>query len=491
MGKAAGAGRSGGWGLALAAAFAALLVAEQWRVTPQVDDAYIAYRYAANAVAGHGPVFNPGEWVEGFTSPLFTALVALGIALGFAAPVVGHALGLMGGAASVLATWAYVRALAPASPAWAAGLAPAVLLASAPFVRWTTSGLETAVFAAGLTASLAAAAAGRVGWLTAALVATAATRPEGGLAALILLGALALSPGQRPRALRAAAVFAACGAAGLALRLGLYGDWVPNTFHAKVGGVPWSFGLAYLGGFLSDGAGWLLPPAAFAAVAVPAARPGAALVVAFAAYVVAVGGDALGASRFLVPLLPALAALAGVGAFAAWQRGRAAGAAATGCAVLAVGWLALGPGPPGEGTKRSRILDQARRQDRFFEASGRQRAEALAERGATEAVVATGAIGSFGYHAGPGVRVIDILGLTDPHVARAPVAEAGGADWPGHMRSDADYVMEQEPDYVLIPRRGASGAGRLRAVADLWAHPALARDYVWDETLRGYRRRGS
>ena len=34
------------------------------------DDPFITFRYAANALAGHGPVFNVGERVEGFTSTL-------------------------------------------------------------------------------------------------------------------------------------------------------------------------------------------------------------------------------------------------------------------------------------------------------------------------------------------------------------------------------------------------------------------------------------
>src|SRR5687768_6252470 len=45
------------------------------------DDAYISYRYAANLVAGHGLVFNPGERVEGYSNFLYVMLVAPGIAL--------------------------------------------------------------------------------------------------------------------------------------------------------------------------------------------------------------------------------------------------------------------------------------------------------------------------------------------------------------------------------------------------------------------------
>jgi len=40
------------------------------------DDPFITFRYAANLVAGRGPVFNPGEHVEGFSSPLHLLICA-------------------------------------------------------------------------------------------------------------------------------------------------------------------------------------------------------------------------------------------------------------------------------------------------------------------------------------------------------------------------------------------------------------------------------
>lgn len=43
------------------------------------DDAYITYRYARNIANGLGFVYNPGEWVLGTTTPLYTLLLALGI----------------------------------------------------------------------------------------------------------------------------------------------------------------------------------------------------------------------------------------------------------------------------------------------------------------------------------------------------------------------------------------------------------------------------
>lgn len=41
------------------------------------DDAYISYRYASNMVNGFGLVYNPGEWVEGYSNFLYTLIIAL------------------------------------------------------------------------------------------------------------------------------------------------------------------------------------------------------------------------------------------------------------------------------------------------------------------------------------------------------------------------------------------------------------------------------
>ena len=41
------------------------------------DDAFISFRYARNLLEGHGLVFNPGEYVEGYSNFLWTLELAL------------------------------------------------------------------------------------------------------------------------------------------------------------------------------------------------------------------------------------------------------------------------------------------------------------------------------------------------------------------------------------------------------------------------------
>lgn len=50
------------------------------------DDAFITFRYAQNLASGNGLVYNPGEYILGTTSPLFTIVIALLYKIGLPIP---------------------------------------------------------------------------------------------------------------------------------------------------------------------------------------------------------------------------------------------------------------------------------------------------------------------------------------------------------------------------------------------------------------------
>src|SRR5271166_2649063 len=54
-----------------------------WTHRSMFYDGYIYLHVVQNILAGHGPVFNAGQRVEAFTSPLWTAVLAL---VAFATP---------------------------------------------------------------------------------------------------------------------------------------------------------------------------------------------------------------------------------------------------------------------------------------------------------------------------------------------------------------------------------------------------------------------
>ena len=150
-----------------------LFLAGAWSFRSSViDDAYIVFRYADHVVAGLGPVFNPGERVEGFSSPLWLGLVALARAAGISGE---SAIAILGGAfgiAAILATWAAARRVAAGWPAVAA----AALIALHPaHALWSVHGLETALAVALLALSFAL----RGGWGCGVVLGLLAwTRPE-------------------------------------------------------------------------------------------------------------------------------------------------------------------------------------------------------------------------------------------------------------------------------------------------------------------------
>lgn len=212
-----------------------------------IDDAGISFAYARNLALGHGLVSQPGvPPVEGFSNPLWTLLIAGLFRLGLFDPDwTPKALGLVLAAATLLVIG---HECARSRPGLMASLAPLWLSLSTSFVVWTISGLENSLLAVLLAASCAVTR--RIvdepcepGWdrgagLLAGLIAL--TRPDG----IVMAAAFPLSLGltsfrRRPMRvlaaplLRFAASLAVVVLGYLLFRRAYFGDWVPNTYHAK------------------------------------------------------------------------------------------------------------------------------------------------------------------------------------------------------------------------------------------------------------------
>jgi hypothetical protein len=318
------------------------------------DDAYISFRYARNLASGAGLVFNPGDApVEGYTNFLWVLLLAAGSALGAAPERLAPALSL----AATVALWALVAGYAlrdrPApGQGWLVVVPPLLLAATRSVAVWSSGGLETRLFellvlggtlrlSGELSRLLRGEAPGRPGAALLLALATL-TRPDGLLVALSLGAAALLVCRPLPRAwlARSALLFAALVGAHLAFRIAYYGDLVPNTFHAKVGGRLWpTMGLAYLGMFALEYGLWLWVPFWWAGLRFHRRRGtgrvpllfGAA-VLPHLAYVVAIGGDHF-EYRPLGLALPFACLLLYDGARALVRGPRSAAAVAAGLAV--------------------------------------------------------------------------------------------------------------------------------------------------------------
>lgn len=302
------------------------------------DDAFITFRYVANAHDGNGLVWNPAPFapVEGYTGFLWALILwATWSWFGVEPPDAANPLSMCCGALLfvVVARAALRLTHRDGRPVGTVVAAAAVLAAvsNRTFLQWQTSGLETALFNLAFVAWVVAAfrvdaAATRTGrwcaWSTWAAIA-ALTRPDG-LLLVAATSATAVVSGLRKRAAWSKLLLATTPllavVAQTIFRRAYYGDWLPNTYYAKVLDAWPEAGWRYLTCYafenglwlwLPFGLGWLLVAARalgggamrVATTHLSATAAVATTVVHVGYYVVKVGGDHF-EYRVLSHLLP-------------------------------------------------------------------------------------------------------------------------------------------------------------------------------------------
>lgn len=515
------------------------------RIFAHIDDAFIAYRYAANLAHGDGLSFNVGEHVEGFSSLAWVLLVAVGVRFGLDAPFVSHVLALASGAAALVVTDAYARATLPERYRLVAGVAPWILLSSTSFGVWATSGLETPLFVAVATLALYFDLKARPTAAAVASVLATLVRPDGVLVAAVVLASGVLRGGpKRIRSWAPALAYAAFLAALTAFRLAYFGVPLPNTFYAKVGGVAWVLTANYVASFAVQVFAPLALPFTVGALREPRLRTGAAWCGVVLAYVLVVGADFAEHARFFLPALPAIIGIAVHGAVESFEARTFRDRLTVGCLPVTVVWYLAGPlsgacafvavlvvaaverpqkmpswagaaivAAVASGAGARVVWHEEPRLPRwlggtfaprivFTRAAEVERLRATAEnltigafmtndrlnrrRPVVQSIAAPG-IGALGYASSR--RIIDIFGLTDPVIARTdPPRELSRRTMPlaGHQRSNAAYVLAQKPDCILIPREPT--AIPIPAHIELLLSQALWRSYAWDSSVGAYCR---
>ncbi len=440
------------------------------------DDAYISFRYAQNLAEGNGPVYNPGERVEGYTNFLWVVLLSAGLRAGASAEAASLVLGIVLLAITMILTWHTARRSLNGDPAWSC--LPLFFLATlGPVVLWSVCGLETILFtAAGVAAFLTYHRSGgttRGLFLAGTLYGVAyLSRPEGAIFGavagihLILSSLVRKEPLGRllRRGLALAAGFFIVFAPHLLWRISYYGDWLPNTFYVKTGSEERALlGLRYLRSFLE--AYPAVSPLALLGLLLGISRPayrdgrsiiahsGLLLAVMFA-YTGSVGGDYMALFRFHAPLLPFLALLMAVGLHGVTSmlsgllRGNRI-VPVVAAIVMACGlgaWFMEVSVASAAGEVRSNVVVPLK----GMKINGIRWAAAgkvLGERLWPDAVLATSAAGAIPYYSG--LPTIDQSGLNDRHTAKV--------EWdpwipgkPGHAKTaKKSYILGRRPDVII------------------------------------------
>jgi arabinofuranosyltransferase len=414
------------------------------------DDAFITYRTADNLVHGFGPVWNTYERVQVYTNPLWMLLFS----------------GVYAFTRDAFYTSIGVQLVLSAAALWVMGSRVAHgmggvfvvfgLLLSKAFVDYSTSGLENPLTHFLLAVFFALYLRKRddrsaLGELTFVASLAVLTRLDTAIVVFPPLFArtASLVREQGFRHFRTNGMSSLLvGASPLLAFLGFctfyYGFPFPNTAYAKLaGGLPLAFqikaGLFYLHNSL------FLDPITLALIAlsIPWAffahdkrvRPVALGILLHVAYTVRVGGDFMSGRFLTVPLVCAVAVLCS----APPVHARFAHAAVALFALL-IGRAGRFPSLSDDYATSVPVSDangisDARRESRGVRLADATRfrnlpshpwvdeGKALKSRGGS-GVSVKGAVGLLGYYAGPKVRILDPLALTDPLLARLPIPDA-------------------------------------------------------------------
>ena len=424
------------------------------------DDSYIVYQYSQNWVDGNGIVFNAGERVEGFLNPLWIALSALVIALGFDPYVAMSSIGVASYLAAIgMITFAAGRRARPLGLA-GFGLVPALgcLIFPDGLAAMSGSGLETSSIALCLVSigllCLLPDGNGLVRAFGPGLPLLAfMTRFDAliGLVAIAMTDATRFLRGEgddfaqaRQRILRRVAP----SVVGLVLLFGFrrlyYGEWMPNPYFAK-GADEWHFaaGIAYLVAFAKST--WQLFPllglGAFGAL-VGHTRGvrrlctyGLLIALGYALYTTKVGGDFMHYRFAWAPYL--CLATAGLVGLVELARRQPAGASLV---ALALGMLSLNPA-----LLEDDYTMQSLEEMHAYTELGREVGPALRDQLPSGTIISTTLAGTISYYSG--LHVVDQWGLNDYEVARG---EGLPRFQRGHYKpATIEYLRRRKVELVL------------------------------------------
>lgn len=447
-----------------------------------MDDSYVTFQYARNLYAGNGFVFNPGERVQGTTTPLYTFLLAptflflddpqtFSVFLTLAAWT----------AAAFLILVLFVRRGNPVG-----GLLAAAMIPVCPLVLRSLT-METGIYFMLIVVVFVLKETGHDRLACAAAALAFLTRFDGIL--LFPLAVIQRKNGTTRIPLESVLIVSIPTVLWLVFARTYFGTFLPNTFYSKAAvGSAFSWGNSFLKGFLS----WSFDSVAFRSRVI------------FALFLVfsCVGLVFEFARNRRYPLIPLWLAFYAAGYFVInpewsfhWYQAPLVGGLVMVQGNLAGGWFSR------SGARRWRnlrlllagawsvfaammvvfslIADQSNRLE--FQRphlaeykSMALKAQSLARPGDR---IAAAEIGLIGFYSG--CRVIDLAGLVSPEVRRARKEEG----WP---RAVADVVERTRPEFMVL-NIDAGWSGRLLQNKELmsryraieWGHKGSMRTVLW------------
>lgn len=426
-----------------------------------LDDAFISFRYAENWANGYGLVYNPGEYVEGYTSFLWVILLGCSHWTGFNTVIAAKIICLICSAANLLLVLFSHRFIPSIKPKESV-IAALLLGTSGVFIPWSFSGMEVSLFCLLVTVqvlysiytteNLSKTSLFILGLISSL---TIICRPEGVLVSGLILIYLLYTNKSHFSVLYfqqlSAFILPVVDTVIIqyCLRFWYYGDWLPNTYYVKVG---WSTaqlirGFHYVSELLPTVLGMVMfiLMVFYMSKSMRYSKINQLLLsvpIMLCGYCFVVGGDSMPAFRFLVPVMPFVCILAAQCITYVFTK--------TNHIMFAVLFLVA--------INAHHLFNNWHIHGHILSdrvaVNGKEVGLWLKENLPPDAVIATNTAGSIAYYSE--LPTIDMLGLTDNHIAHRELADMGQGS-AGHEKGDGAYVLSRKPDVIQF----ASSLGAL------------------------------
>ncbi len=437
-----------------------------------VDDAFISLRFVRQWTSGNGLVYNISERVEGYSNFLWIVLLApfdiVGINLVLASKIAGILLGLM----TLIVTSLFAKRFLAETPQF---IAPLFLAVTSSFAAWAMGGLETMLFSFLLILSIylfLKEEQTHQGWYSGVCFGLLAlTRPEGLLFGVIAVGygsyrlyQLGTYPNRRDY-LRFGS-FALIVGSYFLWRFIYYGYPLPNTVYAKSMGFYLRSvieGIYYI--YISIGAIggiFFLVFSVFASLVSQTKRAFIFYLIlniaVYGLFIVIGGGDWMPMKRFLVHILPLiyLVSQAGLGELGKIWKSKWSTQLIMLLVIIQAGYLlaiSFDQRFINKEIGKGSLMNDTPKTSAFIRKN--------LHPNATIAVVDAG---RNVFYLPLSVHVIDMVGLTDKHIAHLPPKFPNGlfGRGDGFGKWDVDYVLDQTPQFIQVHLESSQSSHKLQ-----------------------------
>ncbi len=460
------------------------------------DDAYITFRYVKNFIAGHGLVFNIGEYVEGYTNFLWLLILSLTTILGFGIELTSTNLSIFFGIISIVLTYNLTSSVlksaddstSTTNKTLVALIPSSLLILTNSFGYWAVSGMETTLFISLIMISILIyfnQPEGRLKYsLPVIMFFTYLLRPEGILIFLLIYTHKAFYVFLRKNNFKTdikkyiadVILFLLLVAIYTTFRLLYFGYPLPNTYYAKSGSslIYFRTGLDYFLNFCRANLlyGFILIIPLYLFFKKRMDRKISFLIYFVFSYCLAVillGGDVLAFYRFLLPVTPIIYLLFTLSIFFISTDITRKDPSINKKALQLVMFIILvlpsvynyiteRPKTEGSWVNEVELVKKMKIKADLIEKrqieSGRQ------------ITVAATTIGALSYFTD--ANVIDMLGLTDKFISHNPkeipsISGTNDIGWK-ERKYNADYILKRKPDHIIFSTGAKPSAYAERAL---------------------------